>query len=689
MKKVHDGAHLFVVIILFLTLLLPTLRPRLSFTHADGGLNWPRGQILPHFCCITSLNIINLNGLSPEMHTLFVTLQGLINRTQPRIYVHEGDEKEGTNFWLDKLNVPYINVADPFSLIAKYRSEIAGTVVYDPTVPDTINLATTIAGIKGGIVASPGLAAMLSSDSYNLPILVDLRSNKFPSKLAVYQYAYDTYWPLAEHRLIVGLDSRLPGTVRDYAIATKAMVVWLNPRVAAEKALLTAFFQGMAPGNSYLGWWSNETAGVQEASQYGIATYAADFSSNLTVLGATPHTILVPIPPPLPPLQHKIYVTMIMSDGDNIQLTQHRLPQRWADPIRGLVPIGWTINPGLVDLAPVMLNYYWSTATKNDDLISGPSGLGYIQANNVPANALTIYTQQTAAYLRVAGLRVITIWNTSPFMPNTAAYTYAQNIPDLLGLTTESGANADYTGQRLFAGKLPIISLTVPYATSIDALEQAIANADIGFSSTTRPRFIAVQVATYSQAINPTALYLVQQYFIHNPDYQFVRPDHFFQLFKESRFRTFPTPDRRKGIRPVISRQGLTSDPGRDRMCLTPFKQGSLPLPGGSHTYGVRTACTSPQHRIEHRRCVNACRGKAKRMGVRHTLRQKRSIPVIAFIHAKSRGHRGVKTRIFVRRNATSPHDQKRGLFCYVQQKIRGRKYYHRISTDKHFCALH
>ena len=42
------------------------------------------------------------------------------------------------------------------------------------------------------------------------------------------------------------------------------------------------------------------------------------------------------------------------------------------------VPMGWTISPGLVSLAPAMLEYTYSIATANDSFVTGPSGLGYI-----------------------------------------------------------------------------------------------------------------------------------------------------------------------------------------------------------------------------------------------------------------------------------------------------------------------
>ncbi|WP_027094107.1 GxGYxYP domain-containing protein [Cohnella thermotolerans] len=92
---------------------------------------------------------------------LFTTLKGIVNRTQPRIYTYDNAVRgeDGKYNWLDSLGLGHTDVADNWSLIAKYRSEINGIVVYDDALPDTLNLATTVAGLNGGIVAAPSLVS--------------------------------------------------------------------------------------------------------------------------------------------------------------------------------------------------------------------------------------------------------------------------------------------------------------------------------------------------------------------------------------------------------------------------------------------------------------------------------------------------------------------------------------------------
>jgi hypothetical protein len=501
------------------------------------SISWPAGQLFPHFCCITTpLDEIDATNLNAEQNITFVTLEGLINRSKPRIYVL-APSREDPHLWPAEMMLKLRPVADPYLLFLKYRREIAGLVIYDPAMPDTINLATTIAGIKGGVVASPTEAAKLSTGLYNLPTLVDLRMNKFSSADAVYQYAYTNYWlqPGAEHRLLIGLPPG-PSGLRDYAIATKAIVVWLDAGSVndpMQKTLLDSFYQSMNAGSSYVGWFPSEVSGVRETSTYGIATFAADLAQNLTVLGAGSHTIRHRPPlSPYPVLQNKIYVSLFMSDGDNIQIDQHLLPQKWADPLRGSVPIGWTIDPALVDMAPAILNYYWRTASHNDELVAGPSGAGYVYPDRMSDAALNTYTQQSARYLHLAGMDIATIWNDTNQMPDRVGSVYARNaINAIIGLTTQ---NLDQTIQatpRLYCNELAVLPMGVAYAKSEAELETVIMNAANGFASSMGPRFIPVQADLNSLAINPTALYHVMQYFSNNPNIVFVGPEELFHLF--------------------------------------------------------------------------------------------------------------------------------------------------------------
>jgi hypothetical protein len=503
--------------------------PTRDAVSAITGLTWPQDQVFPSFGTIADLDVVDLAGLAKDQITLLVTLEGLVNRTRPRIYVLDG--AEGKRFWLDQLGVSTHEVSDPLVLVSKYASEIGGIVIYDDTQIDTLNLATTLAGLQGGVVASPALAPTLTAAPYHLNVLADLRTNHFASKLDVYAYQLDQLGGAATHRLIIGLNPQIAGDLRDYAVATHALTVWLDPRDAGEQDMLSRYLRLLSPNSPYLGWWANEPAGVHAASSFGVPVYAADFSENLTVLGGVPH---IPPPPassapPPPPLENKVYVAIFMSDGDNLQEDQHLIPRKWADANRGRVPIGWTIDPALVDVAPTILDYFHKTSTPNDVLVSGPSGLGYTYPAAWPSAQFERYAETSARYLDAAGLRVITVWNNGVELSEENAHAYAAHMPNLLGLTIQDAAEP----LRIVDGRVPLIRLAKAYGSTEADLESGIDGELAGWSRT-QPLFIAVQGDMNQSAITPTAFADVAQHYAANGNVVFVRPDHFFELLQAS-----------------------------------------------------------------------------------------------------------------------------------------------------------
>jgi hypothetical protein len=471
---------------------------------------------------------VQQNASSAEMY-LFASLKGIVNKTKPRIFSYEGDAfAEGPYTWLQSLGLSWTEPADKWSLITKYRNELSGLIVYDPAQIHTVNLATVMAKNRKALIASPLLLARLTAAPYNLPVLVDLRG-QYTSKLQVYQTLFNTYWPALDHRLLIGLNPDAhKAALREYATALGAAVVWLDPNVAAESTLLNSFLSSMPAGSNFMGWWPEEQPGVQRTSQYGITTIASDWCSNLTMHSGTPRTVNLKTVPPKPALQNKLYVAFILSDGDNLQYIEHLMRKLWNNPDRGSVPMGWTLSPAMLDAMPGALNYYWQTATDNDNLISGPSGYGYTYPNSWPnQNLLNLFVAKTEDYNRRAGFRVITIWNTiTGGINQNVGQTFANIAPSLLGLTAQNTGG----GLTIYNNSLPGMALSCNYCTSEQAMKDHIANAAAGWNGTS-PRFIIIQAQPWTD-IKPTNFKNVANSL--NSDYIVVRPDHIFQLIREA-----------------------------------------------------------------------------------------------------------------------------------------------------------
>jgi hypothetical protein len=284
----------------------------------------------------------------------------------------------------------------------------------------------------------------------------------------------------------------------------------------------------MGAGSVWMGWWTDEGAGVSAASNYGIATVASDYSTNLTLHSGMPRTINVTAMPAKPAIQNKIYVAFILSDGDNLQYVEHLLRKLWNDPGRGQVPMGWTLSPAMVDAMPGALNYFWTTGTPNDALVSGPSGYGYTYPNLwTNAAQLDQFTAKTEEYNERAGFRVTTVWNTITGGINTnVGNSYAKNAPSLLGVTAQNTGG----GLTIYDNSLPGMALSCNYCTGEQAMKDFIASSSAGWDGK-EPRFEIIQAQPW-QNVTPTSFLNVANTL--TTDYIVVRPDIIFQLIREA-----------------------------------------------------------------------------------------------------------------------------------------------------------
>ena len=485
------------------------------------GLIWPATQLLPTFSKPAAvLDCIDISSCPGSEIDLFASLEGIVNRTQPQIACVSSHDGEGAFTWL-KIHKLNYNVTNGYDCILKYRNYVTGLVVTDPDEPDTLNLATTMAGVNNELICDPALLNKLTNLPYNLPVKDDLRG-RFLYKSQVYGYLYTNYWPLCSHRVIAGMDPNQHGNLRDYLVAVKSATVWLNPATRKNAHLLGRFVSNMTPADGlYIGWWPSEGDGLTWISRYGIPVLASDFYRNGSVFSGVQCSINIPPIPPPPPLTNKVYVSLILSDGDNVQYMEHVMKMWWGSPDRGKVPIGWTVEPLACDLDPAMLNYYWSTASSNDCLVSGPDGAGYAHLNLWSAENIAAFAARSGPYFRRSGLRTVTVWDG---VNDGIARAYSRYCPALLGLFDQAGSYGS-------AGPgLKTIPLTPTYSPDTNAIISAIKSA-AGSWNGTAPLFIAGQGVSWN--ITPSDVLNITKALDPN-EFEFVRPDQLFLLYREA-----------------------------------------------------------------------------------------------------------------------------------------------------------
>ncbi len=528
-------AGLLIVSLFAISLGLPNVQTAYAapYDAGNGGIRWPQDQALPTFAPPRHLDVVSLSDDSSsnsELTQMFVTLEGIVNRREPRIYVIENQPNEGAYSWLNDMKIPYTVHTNPWEVFDDYVREVKGVIIYDPALIDTTDIATTLAGLQDGIVVSPDLAQKLTAAPNHLPVLADLRG-KFTSALDAYTWEYQNLGPQTTHHMLIGLspattsDQKVPfGFLRDYAVANRAMVFWTTTSNAQSMALFDQILSSVQPATPYLGWFDSEPLGVSEATKHSVRVLASDWYNNMTVFSGIRAPIHQQPMLPAPALANKVYITFTVSDGDNLQYDEHYMRLAWDDLARGKVPLNWTIDPLIVDAAPMILSHYQQTATRNDWIIAGPSGAGYFYPSLWPQSNLNAFLHASERYMIRAGLRSVYALDTQATLPDYVAQTY-RNQMHLDGLFLLNSTPTPQTS--VMAKDLPVAKMYFGSTRdrALQEIQQSVAKWD-GKS----PLFISIMLNGWSDPAADAA-YVVQNL---NADCVVVRGDQFFQLFRKA-----------------------------------------------------------------------------------------------------------------------------------------------------------
>lgn len=514
-------------------------------------LTWPEDRLLPCFLPpAPSVRTLDMSAakLSDEERVMFCTLQGIINRTRPRILLYNHNE-EPQSTWpsAHSLKTTAIPTTSPYNMVKLFKEEIKGLVLYsNDKSTHYSNLAVTIAGLDRLLPVTEAVRAKLKANGMDFPVVEDLTPLTMTTAYAVYNYLYTNYWSRCNHRLLISERPTIP-YVHDIGAACGSACVWLDPRNSTERVLLDKMLKDMTPGRDIvLGWYPEERSGVGEATKYGLSTVPADFFENTTVYTAVNNPVKISPVPKRPKLENKVYAAVYISDGDNIQYCQHAMAKIFEQSGRGKMPINWTISPALADFSPMMLNYYYRKATTNDCFVSGPSGLGYAMpydahnscyyagANN--SKLFTPYTQLTQRYLEKSGMRVITIWDDISVVQRKA---YADNCPYLYGLTINDWERQSGRLTTKVQSKWLPITVQYPcYAGSVDVITDFF-NRDIKNFKGTAPMFVTGQATVWE--VGPDKLVALKDKLeaLSPGNIKIVRADHWFSYYNEANHLPF------------------------------------------------------------------------------------------------------------------------------------------------------
>jgi hypothetical protein len=418
----------------------------------------------------TPLYVYTLNQKgTPESYdeaTAATCLQGLINRTSPSLYLLSTTNAR-PRYWLDMLtkNGRWLEgretrpVADLDALAKLAGSRLKGAVIWDPAVPATVNVATTIAGVCDGVVFSPEYADRYLK-RWNLPVIKDLRgmftgAETGSKKNDAYRWAIREYLQkgrCSSQLLCLFQDTwraRPTGDIqyvvnRDWAVKRQAFVFDLSPwgderpmddpeqklgtdletyQMILAETLRQSAGKHMTEMAGFFHFLKYSNVPEHKSAHEGIPTewrtvwLISPYNVYQNTLAAVCHNQSLhsqspwkPVTQRRPakkvPLENKTYLCIFMGDYDSVFPIYEFLPKFWDSPSRGKLPLMWGVNPNLIETCPDLITYFYSTASANDTFVSDASAAGYMDPSQIRKEYLPLFITHNRHYFRETDMTI-------------------------------------------------------------------------------------------------------------------------------------------------------------------------------------------------------------------------------------------------------------------------------------------
>lgn len=386
------------------------------------------------------------------------SMQGIINRDEPILYINnEGygrpeywlDIMSKDGRWLEGRERKTITGLDAVHNLAS--GKLKGAVIWDPDVPATINVATTIAGVEDAVIFSPSMADKYLK-KWNLKVVKDLRGmftgkETGSKKNDAYRWAIREYidkGKCSPHFLCLYTDAfydRKPGQLaylilRDWAVKNRAFTYDLSPwgdevpaddpdqpmgtDLATYKMLLAetlkqsagkqmtevaGFFNFQKYSNMPGHPSKHDPVPTEWETVYLITPYncyqntATEFCYNQSFHSHAPVKQLKQSRPAVKhKLENKSYIAILMADYDSAFPLYDFYPKNWDEKTRGELPLNWGINPNLIETYPDLISYFYETATPNDHFIADASAAGYFNPNRVQKKYLPLFIKHNRKF---------------------------------------------------------------------------------------------------------------------------------------------------------------------------------------------------------------------------------------------------------------------------------------------------
>lgn len=353
-------------------------------------------------------------GATTGQRMLARTLQGLVNRSEARLYLRDGGDGGTGQHWLDHYQaeglVTVAGTTDLDGALTRFAGEVGGYVLVSEAEPWTVQVGVTMASVEGAVVATTAEEALLAA--HGLPLVADLRG-RWPDAATAFAQTAATYRAqLASDTVAVlrGSDAAL-----DFAVQQGLLTVFARPPDPAWPTVRT-LLAATPPGLPVYGYLSDtgdeEVEALAVLSAEDLVLVPTDTTRNLSfhvAVGAGAARVRAPaadVDDVAPCEADTVNVVVGVTDGDNLNVPLNHFARaaNWGSPRRGTLPLAWSMSPALAVLAPAAWDAYAREATPNDELVA-MAGWGYAAPALLP-DAQGFYTD-TVGLMDELGLQVL------------------------------------------------------------------------------------------------------------------------------------------------------------------------------------------------------------------------------------------------------------------------------------------
>jgi hypothetical protein len=364
------------------------------------------------------------DGDSKDAVSSAKVLQGLVNReSSNKIYLFNDSTDSTHNIGGESWNVQkdWIEKAEELKalpkdelmrekgsngglhgLIGHFSDYIKGLIVWDDNPQNKVSMAAfgaavTIASQKDALAVSPCIREEINNWGYDFPVLIDLRDYGFGSDHELTDWCIDNFWENSNRDIncvfSLGLDGWAPnekwgdnwlsnsvfheGPI-DYAVAINGFSFNINVSDANDEHVLMKLLRKYPEGKTaVLGWipthpflcgFSEVPPCLNSTSYFVIGVNGF---SNPSVFASFPDSETYKSKPKAYQTQkNDVFINFLSTDGDALHCVYRGMFNaftRGKDESFGKIPITWTIDPILAELAPPVYSFFVRNLPEGSD----------------------------------------------------------------------------------------------------------------------------------------------------------------------------------------------------------------------------------------------------------------------------------------------------------------------------------